>query len=170
MSTLYTEAVNTSPRPARIGFLLSQLGTHASDEFAARVRELGLTPSEAGVIRIIGRRPRISQRELADLLGAVQSRVVALVDRLEAAGLATRARSATDRRVQELALTDAGRDTLRALRSIAEAGEEELTAGLSANQRDDLYQLLDTLSTLRGLHADVHVGYREREGESAREL
>jgi DNA-binding MarR family transcriptional regulator len=167
---LYTGWVTTSPRPARIGFLLSQLGTHASEVFAARVRELGLSPSEAGVIRIIGRRPKISQRELAELLGAVQSRVVALVDRLEAAGLATRTRSATDRRVQELALTDAGQNTLRALRTVAEAGEAELTAGLSVHQTEDLYHLLDRLRTLRGLHADVHVGYRGPEGGSGQEL
>ena len=83
-------------RPARIGFMLAQLGAHAAELFARQTRDLGITPAEAGVIRIIGRTPGISQRELAQKLGAVQSRVVVLIDRLESAGLATRTRRASD--------------------------------------------------------------------------
>ncbi|WP_432989359.1 MarR family winged helix-turn-helix transcriptional regulator [Dactylosporangium sp. CA-233914] len=146
-------------RPARIGFLLSQLGTHAAKLFADHVRELGITPSEAGVVRIIGRRPGISQRELAGQLGAVQSRVVALVDRLEQAGLAQRTRG-TDRRTQQLNLTDAGRALLASLRQVAEAQEAALTDGLTAEQKAQLFDLLSTLSALRGLDPDVHPGHR----------
>jgi DNA-binding MarR family transcriptional regulator len=147
-------------RPARIGFLLAQLGAHATDLFAAQTRELGITPSEAGVVRIVGRTPGISQRELAEKLGAVQSRVVALVDRLEAAGLATRTRSASDRRMQRLELTDAGRRTLADLRRAAQAQEAALTDGLTLEQKNQLHELLARLSALRSLDADVHPGYR----------
>jgi DNA-binding MarR family transcriptional regulator len=152
--------MSTGDRPARIGFLLAQLGAHAADLFAAQTRQLGITPSEAGVVRIVGRSPGISQRELAEKLGAVQSRVVALVDRLEAAGLATRTRSAEDRRMQRLELTDAGRSTLADLRRAAQAQEAALTDGLTAEQQNQLHELLARLSALRRLDADVHPGYR----------
>ena len=151
----------TPKRPARIGFLLAQLGAHAADIFAAEVRPLGVTVSEAGVIRIIGRQPGITQRQLADKLGALQSRVVALLDGLERKGLAERNRSTTDRRVQQLDLTDAGRSLLAKLRLAAEAQEAVVAEGLSDQQKRDLYQLLSTLSARRGLDADVHPGYRE---------
>lgn len=151
-------------RPARIGFLLSQLGEHAGELFADRTRELGVTPSEAGVVRIVGRTPGISQRELADRLGAVQSRVVALVDRLEQAGLVTRTRGTVDRRTQLLNLTDPGRALLGALRTAAEAQEAALTDGLDAEQRATLFELLTMLSRLRGLDADVHRGYHTSAG------
>lgn len=163
------EIVDSSPRPARIGFLLAQLGEHAAQLFAAETRELGVTPAEAGVIRIIGRSPGISQRELAQKLGAAQSRVVALLDRLEDSGLAARTRSESDRRVQRLELTDAGRQTLGALRRAAEAQEAAVTEGLPAAQKAELFALLSTLSALRGLDADVHPGYRaadERRAEA----
>ena len=151
-----------TPKPqARIGFLLAQLGAHAADVFAAEVRPLGVTVSEAGVIRIIGRQPGITQRQLADKLGALQSRVVALLDGLERKGLAERNRSTTDRRVQQLDLTDAGRSLLAKLRLAAEAQEAVVAEGLSDQQKRDLYQLLSTLSGRRGLDADVHPGYRE---------
>ena len=149
-----------SSRPARIGFLLSQLGAHASEVFAEQVRELGVTPSEAGVIRIIGRTPGMSQRDLAEKLGIVQSRVVAIIDRLETAGLARRTRSSSDRRVQNVELTEAGSVVLRKLRGAAEAQESVLVDGLSATEASQLSELLARLSELRGLDADVHPGYR----------
>ena len=147
-------------RPARIGFLLSQLGAHASRRFDERVAEVGLTVQQAGVLRILGRQPGVSQRDLADRLGLVQSRMVALIDGLEREGFVTRTRSATDRRSYELSLTDAGSAKLRALRAVAEAHESELTSSLTAEQRDALYGLLGELAESLGLDADVHGGRR----------
>jgi DNA-binding MarR family transcriptional regulator len=153
-------------RPARIGFLLAQLGAHATDVFADQIRHLDISSSEAGVIRIIGRTPGISQRDLATKLGTVQSRVVSIIDRLETAGLAARSRSTTDRRIQQLELTDAGRATLLSLRAAAEAQESIIAEGLTSEQKTQLYELLTTLGTLRGLDADIHPGYKVRPGDS----
>jgi len=153
--------VPSQNRPARIGFLLSQLGAHAAELFADQVKALGVTPSEAGVIRIIGRNPGITQRDLADKLGAVQSRVVVLIDGLERKDLAMRTRSTADRRIQHLDLTDAGHALLPRLRKAAEAQEASITDGLTTQQKADLYDLLGTLSALRDLDPDVHPGYRD---------
>src|SRR6476620_7287491 len=97
-----------SPDPSRskrTAFLLSQLGAQVSSRFAERAREIGLTPSDAGVLRLLGRTPGLSQRSLADRLVAVPSRVVPLIDSLQARGLVERVRSSTDRRNYELRLT-----------------------------------------------------------------
>lgn len=149
-------------RPARIGFLLSQLGSHAAAVFADHTKEIGLTPAQAGVLRILGRQPGINQRDLATRLGSVQSRVVVLVDALEAAGHVVRQRSTVDRRNYELHLTDGGRAALHALRAAAEAQEAELTKGLTEQQRTALAELLGTMVRSAGLDQDVHVGYRGR--------
>ena len=151
----------TTERPARIGFLLAQLGSAAASRFAARTRELGITPAQAGVLRILGRRPGISQRDLADTLGAVPSRVVALIDALQAAGYVTRTRSTSDRRNHELALTDAGRTALSDLRAIAEAHEKDVTKALSPEQRSQLTELLGVLADDFGLDPVVHPGYAD---------
>ncbi len=163
----YSEVVPTPQRPARIGFLLSQLGAHAADVFAEQIRPLGVTPSEAGVIRLIGRAPGMTQRQLADRLGALQSRVVALIDGLERKGLATRTRSTVDRRAQQLDLTPAGRELLAGLRGAAEAQEAAIAGGLDEQERADLHALLSKLSAHRGLDADVHPGYGDgRHGDA----
>jgi DNA-binding MarR family transcriptional regulator len=146
----------TAPRPSRTAFLLSQLGALASSRFAERTRAIGLTPSDAGVLRLLGRTPGLSQRELADRLGAVPSRIVPLIDSLESRGLVDRKRSSTDRRNNDLTLTDAGRTLLMALRVIAEQHEAELLAPLTPEQSEQLELLLAQLADSAALDTDLH--------------
>ncbi|GAB2739194.1 MarR family transcriptional regulator [Arthrobacter bambusae] len=155
---MYSEDMDlaTPGRPRRTAFLLSQLGAAASSRFADRTRDIGLTPSDAGVIRLIGRAPGLSQRSLADRLGAVPSRVVSLIDSLQERGLVERMRSSTDRRNYELHLTEAGKRVLGELRGIAEQHEAELLAPLNDEQITQLGELLAQLANGHGLDRDLH--------------
>jgi DNA-binding MarR family transcriptional regulator len=145
---VYSSGVDTQPehRPARTSFLLSQLGALASARFAG----------EAGVLRLLGRRPGLNQRVLADRLGAVPSRVVALIDSLEERGLVARSRSSSDRRSYELHLTGQGERTLRQLGRIAEEHEAELLAPLTEAQAAQLRDLLARLAADNDLDQEVH--------------
>ena len=146
----------TPGRPARTAFLLAQVGAIASARFAERTREIGLSPSDAGVLRLVGRTPGLSQRSLADRLGAVPSRVVALIDSLEQRGMVGRVRSDTDRRNYELRLTPDGERVLRELRRVAERHEADLLAPLAPEQAAQLHALLAELARANGLDQDVH--------------
>ena len=148
-----------SPPPRRTAFLLSQLGAFTADRFAREVRELGLSASDAGVLRLLARSPGLSQRALADRLGSVPSRVVVLVDSLESRGLVLRTRSASDRRNHELTLTEAGIEMLSRLRTVGERHEAEVLGALTDEERAELNGLLTKLSAAHGLDADVHPGY-----------
>ena len=152
-------------RPHRTAFLLSQRGALSSSRFAEKTREIGLTPSDAGVLRLLGRRPGLSQRSLAEGLGAVPSRVVALIDSLQARGLVERVRSSTDRRNYELRLTAEGVRVLGMLRGIAETHEAELLAPLTAEQSVQLGILLARLAAAHGVSRDLH---QETAGPSPR--
>jgi len=142
--------------PHRTAFLLSQLGALAATRFAERTKPLGLTPSEAGTLRLLGRNPGMSQRSLADRLGAVPSRIVPLIDSLETRGLVERTRSSTDRRNYELHLTPDGTAMLGRLRAVARDHEGELLAALSEEQVDQLQGLLALLAEGNGLDKDIH--------------
>lgn len=146
-------------RAARPAFLLSQLGSFASARFAERMSTLGLSPSDAGILRILATEELLSQKALADRLGTVPSRVVVLIDSLEQRGLVARSRSTTDRRNYELSMTNAGRRLLRAMGPIAREHQNELLAPLDAAQRSALTQLLGTLAEAHGLDREVHRGY-----------
>ena len=148
--------LRTPDRPRRSAFLLSQLGALASSRFADRTRRIGLTPSDAGVLRLLGRTPGLSQRALADRLGSVPSRVVSLIDSLQTRGLVERVRSTTDRRNYELQLTAHGQDVLGELRQIAEQHEAELLSPLTEDQAVQLEKLLTQLASGNKLDKDLH--------------
>nr|WP_243757972.1 MarR family transcriptional regulator [Allobranchiibius sp. GilTou38] len=138
------------------------MGHFAAARFAERTRSLGLTPSDAGVLRLLGREPGISQRGLADRLGAVPSRVVVLIDSMERRSLVTRTRSSTDRRTQELTLTEQGQHALLQLRGLAQEHDAAVLAPLTQEEREQLVALLAKLSEGHRLDPDVHPGYRDR--------
>lgn len=142
-------------------FLLSQLGTHASTRFAQRVAELDLTPPQAGMLRLIRVQPGLSQQALAERLGLLPSKVVAFVDELEKRDLVTRTRSARDRRVYELALTDNGTRILGKIRELAADHDADITAALTQDERDQLADILRRLAEHHGLTPGVHPGYRK---------
>jgi DNA-binding MarR family transcriptional regulator len=67
-------------RPSGIAFLLAQLGSHASERFAARLAELDLTPAHLGVLRVVGQHPGLSQQAVSERTGALPSQIVRLID------------------------------------------------------------------------------------------
>ena len=147
----------------RTAFLLSQLGAYSAEKYRELVATLGLTPSDAGILRLLSRNPSISQRELADRLGTVPSRVVVLIDSLESRGLVNRTRSATDRRNYELSLTEAGSATMQKLRTVSEEHDQAVLGTLTKAQREQLHALLARLAETRDVDTEVHVGYSRRD-------
>ncbi|MFE3175576.1 MarR family winged helix-turn-helix transcriptional regulator [Amycolatopsis sp. NPDC059090] len=141
-------------------FLLAQLGAHATQRFAERVADLGLTPPQTGLLRAIARRPGESQQVLAAELGTPPTRLVALVDGLEQQGLIERRRNPQDRRLYAVFLSDEGQETMAALAKAAAAHEDEMTAALSTEERSVLRGLLGRVAEDRGLTPGIHPGYR----------
>jgi DNA-binding MarR family transcriptional regulator len=153
-------AAPTGERPlVGAGFMLSQLGAHASAEFAKRIEPLGLIPPHVGVLHAIGEHPGRSQQAVADAFRLPPSRMVALIDDLEARGLVERRRDDRDRRVHLLHLSVAGEAMLGELAAVGRTAERELFAALSATERRDLTALLTRVADQQGLTRGVHPGY-----------
>jgi len=147
-------------RGGGVAFLLAQLGAHAADLFRKRIEVLGISPSHAGILRIIARSPALNQQDLAKKLGVMPSRMVILIDELTERGLVERKRSTEDRRKSELALTKLGNQTLERLSKVAAEHEADLCAGLTVEDRSTLATLCRKIATQQGLTPDVHPGYR----------
>jgi DNA-binding MarR family transcriptional regulator len=148
------------PVPPRTAFLLAQVGASAADRFQARVADLGLSAREAGALRVIGRNPGISQRDVALALDAPPSRIVTLLDDLSSHGFVERARNTLDRRNNSLILTERGQEMLGRLRGVAEAHQAEILGTLDAEEQRLLAALLQKLSAATGLTPDGHPGFR----------
>lgn len=144
-----------------ISFLLAQVGAHAAEEFAKVLIPLKLTPCDAGILRFLSRSPGISQRELAQKLNMHASRLVAVIDALEARGIVAREANAQDRRIYSLRLTDAGGEMLRAVGQVARTHNEAICSGLNAEERAELASLLERIAARQELSPDVHPGYKQ---------
>ncbi|HTV05972.1 MAG TPA: MarR family transcriptional regulator [Acidobacteriaceae bacterium] len=145
--------------PISVAFLLAQTGARAAQVFAGMLEPLGLAPADAGILRLLGVEPGMSQQELAGRLGMHASRLVAVIDALEERGLVARETNREDRRIYSLALTDAGRQTLGAIARAARAHEEAMCAGLNEAERAQLRGSLERIAERQGLAAGVHPGY-----------
>ncbi len=148
--------------PSSLAFLLSQVGIFASARFADAIAEAGLQPPGFRVLNVIDASEGSSQHTIGEAIQAPASRMVAIVDDLEADGLVERRPHPGDRRVRALHLTPAGRKALAAGRKIAKAHEQRLTEGMSQADAKRLIKLLQQLASNNGLAAGVHPGISMR--------
>jgi DNA-binding MarR family transcriptional regulator len=143
-----------------VAFLLSQLGHRSASVFAELIASIDLTPPHAGILRAIASEPGRSQQALSGQLGLLPSRVVAYVDELEDRGYVERRRNPEDRRLHALYLTASGKKIMSKIGELGRQHEKLMTAGLNAEQRDTLRQLLSIVADHQGLTPHVHPGYR----------
>lgn len=158
----------TARRAASPAFLLAQVGAHAAMKFAERLSAIDLSPPHAGILRFVNASGGISQQALAGNLGILPSRLVVLIDELEARGLLERRADPADRRSYALHLTDKGRDTMKAIGRVARDHQDALLTSLGAEDRDRLASLLLRVADQQGLRPGVHPGFARWRTESRR--
>jgi len=144
--------------PRSVGFLISQLGFLSSRRFHAALERLGIDPRDFLLMRFVAASDGQSQQALADRLGVPPSRMVALVDHLEDAGLVERRADPDDRRVRGLHLTRKGRGVLDRAAKIAIDYETQLCAGINREEREQLIDLLQRLQVTERPPGGVHPG------------
>ncbi|MDM4763786.1 MarR family transcriptional regulator [Galbitalea sp. SE-J8] len=147
------------PLESRASFLVSQLGIQSAQRFAAGLAPLGLNPNQFGLLVHVARAEGQSQQQLADTLGLHRNTMVALIDDLEARGLAERRRHPRDRRAYAIHLTSEARRLLPEASRIADEQEALLVEDLSRAERTQLIGLLARISARTGQRAGVHPGY-----------
>jgi DNA-binding MarR family transcriptional regulator len=148
--------------PRSVGFLISQLGFLSSRGFMEALEPIGIDPKDFLLMRFVAASEGRSQQALSQRLGVPASRMVAVVDRLEEAGLIERRPDPEDRRVRGLHLTRKGRGVLERAGKIAIDHETRLCAGINREEREQLIDLLQKLQAgqtdLRGVHPGLRKG------------
>src|SRR5215467_14212167 len=155
-----SQGLSEQRRRGTTAFLLAQIGAHAATQFGERIRSLRLARPHAGILRIIGLTPGLSQQELARRLAIQPSQLVALLDELEKRGFIERRQDATDRRTYALHLTKSGRDVAEQMGRIAREHDDAVCAALDIHERQQLNALLGRIAEQQGLTPGVHPGYR----------
>jgi DNA-binding MarR family transcriptional regulator len=109
--------------------------------------QLGLTAPQRLALRFIGRHPRVTLGELAELLHLHPGTVTGIVRHLEELGLITRERSSEDVRRMHLTVTAAGRALDRKRRGTVEAAVRRAVAELDPAQLDETARVMERLAT-----------------------
>src|SRR5437763_13408269 len=108
-----TDVVEAPPSLASdLCWLLSRASHGLTTEFTAALEELGITP-RAHAVLTTAMTGEHTQSEIARLVGLDKTTMVVTVDELEAAGLAERRPSSTDRRARVIGVTLAGKRKVR---------------------------------------------------------
>jgi len=146
--------------------LLWQLMQANKPRFMALAQELGLAPMQLHALRLIEPDVEVPMNSLAGKLFCDASNITGIVDRLEARGLIERRRHPTDRRMWQLYLRDAARPLIAEMREIGDATRSEALAGVSAEDRQ---RLLEILTTMKGnlTEACISQSIDEKEHEHA---
>ena len=132
------------------GMLLVKIGRMAERWFTEALKPIGLTPRHLGVLLEVRARPT-SQQALIDTIGVDPSKLVGLLNDLEADGLIVRRRDPEDRRRHIVEVSKEGRARLAAAEKAAGEVEERLFASVDAAQREELLRALAQVADATGI-------------------
>ncbi|WP_235981478.1 MarR family winged helix-turn-helix transcriptional regulator [Methylobrevis albus] len=128
----------------QVGFILRQVGQRHAALFLERFGDV-MTPTQwASMVKLEEKGP-LSQNLLGRLTAMDVATIKGVIDRLTRRGLTEVKPDATDGRRRLVALTDLGREIVRAHLQPAFAVSEETLAPLDADERETFIQLLKKL-------------------------
>jgi MarR family transcriptional regulator for hemolysin len=130
-----------------LAFLLVDAGRKLNDAYDLSMKPLGLTRSQWRVVAYISRTPGVSQTELAENIECSRMAITSLLDRMQIKGLVERREVENDRRVRAVFLSDKGSALVRQMNKTAVRVLEQVFAGTTPADRQQLHQLLEGIKT-----------------------
>ena len=110
----------------------------------AAFAEMGISPRGHCVLSTAST-GEFTQKELADMVGLDKTTMVVTIDELEAAGMAERLPSPTDRRARIIGVTKDGRKAIAKGEKVVAEIQEDILAALPPRQREAFMQSLSEL-------------------------
>jgi DNA-binding MarR family transcriptional regulator len=131
----------------RPGFLIRRAHQIAVSLFVEEMGALGLTPTQSGILFVLGHRSGLDQISVARMLGLDRSTASMVIAKLVAAGLVGRGIDTGDRRRRALTLTPAGRRMLDRLSAPMDRARERVLSPFDAEEAAQFMRLLDKFTT-----------------------
>lgn len=171
-----TTTNDTDTTPTMSNETLAALFRHAT-HFMARVYHMQghARHAQSNILNILGQRNSMSQRELLEELNVRSASLSELLAKLERGGLITRERDEEDKRSFIITMTEQGKAAAASMDEDRPAGAEALFAPLSAEEKQQLGELLaKLLAALEDQHPEIarspHHGHgRHGHGHHGRE-
>lgn len=125
-------ALDNSILESKIGYQIRMADRILSRDF---VNDVGLTQVQYSVYSLVATNENLSQVEVGESLDMDRASTMAVVDKLEAAGLIERTVSVVDKRMHALRLTEAGRKGFPAINRKVIEHENRFQHKLSASEQ-----------------------------------
>jgi MarR family transcriptional regulator for hemolysin len=135
-----------APFPLPIGLRLTQTARAVERAFDEALGEAGGTLPVWLILLNLKIHKPANQRELAEAVGVREATLTHHLNAMDARGLVSRTREASNRRVQVVTLTEAGEAAFVRLRDTAMAFDAKLRAGLADADLETLGALLGHLA------------------------
>jgi len=136
---------------ASAGFRLARLARVRRERWAGHLRELGLTPPQAAIMRATREHQGQALRAVARTLNTDVMSVKRCVDELENRGWITTSTREDDRRMRVVNLTTRGEDLMVRLDALARAHENNLRERLGEAHYALLIDLIDSMERAEGI-------------------
>lgn len=127
----------------RFGFLLHDCARLRRVVIDETFKPLNVTRSQAWLLAYLSRSDGATQSELAEQMNLGKVAVGGLVDRLEANGMIERRAHPSDRRVNNIFLTDTGRNVVREIRKLTLIANEDMLKGFTVKDLKAIVSLLE---------------------------
>jgi MarR family transcriptional regulator, transcriptional regulator for hemolysin len=128
-----------------IGLRLSRAARVVTQAFERSMLEAGGSIATWQVLLLVRSKQWGTQTEMAAAMGVTGATLTHHLNALEDQGLVRRWREASNRRVQQVELTDAGEAMFERLRHVAARHDQRLRSQLSEAQTTELAELLELL-------------------------
>jgi MarR family transcriptional regulator for hemolysin len=135
------------PLDEPIGLKLTRTSKSVSRAFDAALAEAGVTLATWLVLVSLKGQRHGAQRQLAEAVGIEGPTLTHHLNRMESAGLVTRARDPENRRVHRVELTDKGEATFFRLLGTVRAFDEQLRSSFTERELATLRRLLGRLQS-----------------------
>lgn len=131
-----------------IGYVLNRASVTTS-ALASRhcMEELGITATQAAVVRLLATSPAVTAADLARAYGIDASAATRLISRMEKRGLLSRQRDGQDRRVVRIALTAQGHALADGIPDCFMHVRNKLVAGFAPDELASLKEMLRRILT-----------------------
>ena len=112
------------------------------------LKPFGLTDTQFNVLMLLNEQTaggKISQTRLGDMMLVNRSNITGIIDRMEQSGLVRRTANSDDRRVNDIELTDAGKELLKKAHDAYYKRIEEVMSVLSGPENSQLCTSLEAI-------------------------
>ncbi|MDH5655472.1 MAG: MarR family transcriptional regulator [Spirochaetia bacterium] len=136
-----------------VGYKIYKTNGLLRNLFQKTIHESGsdLTPEQWGIINYLKFNPGVTQTKIVQVSGRDQTSITRMLDGLQKKKLIERKKDDDDRRVFRIYLTVSGKKMYNLILPYSKKYNDRLNGMFSEAERKKLFELLDRLSSLRGI-------------------